>query len=89
MRAQVADMLARLHKSSGTHTHTNTSKSATPTEATLVKKAQSNDPKDHGVQEMALDMVVPKRDRIQEVSLNVATAVVLEARYKGCEKKAA
>jgi len=36
-----------------------------------------------GDEEMALDMVVPKRDRIQEVSLNVATAVVLEAQALG------
>lgn len=32
-----------------------------------------------GDEELKLDMVVPKRDRIQEVSLNVATAVALEA----------
>ena len=36
-----------------------------------------------GDEEMALDMVVPKRDRIQEVSLNVASAVVLEAQSMG------
>jgi len=36
-----------------------------------------------GQEEMDLDMVVPKRDRIQEVSLNVATAVALEAQKLG------
>ncbi|CAJ1368803.1 unnamed protein product [Effrenium voratum] len=37
--------------------------------------------------EMALDMVVPKRDRIQEVSLNVATSVALEAQKLGLAGK--
>ncbi|CAK9080332.1 NADP-dependent malic enzyme (NADP-ME) [Durusdinium trenchii] len=36
-----------------------------------------------GEEEHGLDMVVPKRDRIQEVSLNVATAVAMEAQKLG------
>lgn len=40
-----------------------------------------------GEEELMLDMVVPKRDRIQEVSLNVATAVTLEAQKQGLAGK--
>eukprot|EP00931_Biecheleriopsis_adriatica_P063264 TRINITY_DN38273_c0_g1_i1.p1 TRINITY_DN38273_c0_g1~~TRINITY_DN38273_c0_g1_i1.p1 ORF type:complete len:646 (+),score=140.72 TRINITY_DN38273_c0_g1_i1:96-2033(+) len=38
-------------------------------------------------EEINLDMVVPKRDRIQEVSLNVSTAVALEAQTLGLAGK--
>jgi malate dehydrogenase (oxaloacetate-decarboxylating)(NADP+) len=40
-----------------------------------------------GEEELRLDMVVPGRDRIQEVVLNVATAVALEAQTMGLAGK--
>jgi len=38
-------------------------------------------------EDVKLDSVVPRRDRIAEVSLNVATAVVVEAQAKGLAKR--
>merc|ERR1712217_296532 len=40
-----------------------------------------------GEEEVLLDMVLPGRDRIQEVGLNVATAVALEAQAMGLAGK--
>ena len=37
--------------------------------------------------ELELDMVVPQRDRIQEVSLNVATVVAMEAQRLGIARR--